>query len=239
MNLIFIIFASLVILAAVVLSLVRRAQNTKVLKSSSPPTGTLEGFPNVSHRSMSLFPAQDSLQSNVATDAESVEQKRRAFLERATRGEREVLLEASADKNLYAEILDRLIDQTENDCEGLKRLADYIVEQGNLKGSERLAASVQNCWRRAPDRSATALTMRVAALSARPELFCQTAEAVCAAFVEDRIKGLSAGELRELIQSEYWLLDAEARRGGAGFQLKQEIKVLLEKLASHTQTERA
>lgn len=233
-NLILFIFASVVVIAAVVLTLLRRAQQARTLKSASHEASTFK--PRIA--ATSLFPEQQLSQSVKTDECASLEQRRRVCLELSTRGDREALIEANADENLYAEVLNSLLDQTQNDCEALKSLAAYIIEQKNLPGSERLAASIQNCWQQAPDARSSALALRVAALSGRPERFQAMAETICAALIEGRFEGLSAGELKQSIQSEYWLLNDKARRGGAGFELKQELKVMLEALARNEREKR-
>jgi hypothetical protein len=55
--------------------------------------------------------------------------------------------------------------------------------------------------------------------------------AVQRAWLEERLAGSNADELRALFDAEYWLLSSEVRRSGAGFQLKQKLAQVRRSLA--------
>ncbi|HEY0406541.1 MAG TPA: hypothetical protein VGC89_12495 [Pyrinomonadaceae bacterium] len=160
---------------------------------------------------------------------------RLALLERAAAGERKALDEAQAagDAALYDEALDALTARADS-AESLLALVSYVARSEGLRVNARLAAKFIESWKVAPDRGSTAKMLHVAALSGDAGLYGQAMETSFQLWREGRVPALSAGELRQLVESEYWILPAESRSSGEGFVLKRTLARLRRELAAST-----
>jgi hypothetical protein len=160
-------------------------------------------------------------------DAEkkSSEEFEKSLIERAGRGELEVLRDAHAAGNakLYRRILDALVERAAKTPSDLRALVAFVTQSGDLRASPALAELLLEDWEQTPTLAATAELLRVAALSDDAATFERALTAVLRAWEEARLSGLSAGELRSLFEGEYWLLSSEAKSSGAGFALKQKL----------------
>jgi hypothetical protein len=76
--------------------------------------------------------------------------------------------------------------------------------------------------------------LHVAALSGDASLYQQAIETAARFLLAGRVPSLTAAELRQLVESEYWILPAENRSGGAGFALKQRMARLRRELSATT-----
>lgn len=152
----------------------------------------------------------------------SSEEFEKHLLERAALGDFEVLKDAHATGKaaLYSRVLDTLV---ENCAERLSSLANYITRDGELRANAALSAQLLEDWEHDPTRASTIELLRVAALSDDAATFERALDAILRVWEESRLEGLSAGELRSLFESEYWLLSSESQRSGAGFALKQKL----------------
>lgn len=158
---------------------------------------------------------------------------RAALLERAAQGDKEALPDARASgvASVYDEVLDTLTEHANSDPK-LLSLVSYIARSGDLSVNRKLAEKFIESWKNSPDRQATAKMLHIAALSGDASVYRQAVE-VAADFQRDgRVPSLSADELRQLVESEYWILPAESRNSGAGFVLKQTLARLRRELAT-------
>ncbi|MDX6693876.1 MAG: hypothetical protein QOF02_1479 [Blastocatellia bacterium] len=161
--------------------------------------------------------------------------RRESLLERAVAGDKKVLDEAQAsgDTELYDEALDALTERADSD-ESLLALVSYVARSEALRVNARLAAKFIESWKRSPDRGATAKMLHVAALCGEAGLYRQAIETAFQLWSDGRVPSLSAGELRQLVESEYWILPAVSRSSGAGFVLKRTLARLRRELAAST-----
>lgn len=159
----------------------------------------------------------------------------RELRERASRGDLETLKEAHASgrAGLYDLILGILLERAEGDAVALRALADFVARGENLRSTLSLSAAALEDFERAPTRARVPVTLRVAALSEDAAAFESAMTGVLRAWLEERLAGSDAGELRALFDAEYWLLSSEARRSGAGFQLKQKLAQVRRSLAEY------
>ncbi|MBC7932875.1 MAG: hypothetical protein H7Z38_20120, partial [Rubrivivax sp.] len=124
---------------------------------------------------------------------------------------------------LYSRVLDALVENCVESAERLRFLANFITRNDELRANGALVARLLEVWERDPTRASTTELLRVAALSDDAATFARALEAILRAWEESRLNVLSAGELRSLFESEYWLLSSESQRSGAGFALKQKL----------------
>ena len=164
------------------------------------------------------------------------EEQRGALLARADAGDKGALAEAhaSGDAALYDAVLNRLVERADSD-KGVLALASYIARsEPPLRVNNRLAEKFIEGWRRAPDRNSTARMLHVAALAGDANIY-QTASETAYHFWRDRrLTGISADELRQLIESEFWVLAPAVRNSGAGFVLKRKLAHLRRLLVAAT-----
>src|SRR4051812_31602820 len=169
------------------------------------------------------------LQSGEAT----AYQQRQSFLERAAAGEREALRDASAtnDDALYEEVLNALVERAETDA-SLLALVSYIVRSDeHLRINSTLAKRFIESWKAAPDRNSTAKMLHVAALADDARAYQLATETAYQCWRDRKLSGVSANELRQLMESEFWILSPAMRNSGAGFVLKRKLAVLRRQLA--------
>jgi hypothetical protein len=170
-----------------------------------------------------------------AEEAKRHSAHRARLLARAAEGDKKVLDEAreTADTGLYDEALDALTEQADSD-QSLLALVSYIARHDGLRVNGKLAAKFIESWKHSPDRNTTAKMLHVAALSGDALLYRQAVETTVQYWRDGRVTALQASELRQLVESEYWLLPAESRNSGAGFTLKQTLARLRRQLAATT-----
>jgi hypothetical protein len=160
---------------------------------------------------------------------------RAALLARAAEGDKKTLDEAlaSPDANLYGEVLDALTEHADSD-QSLLALVSHVARNERLRVNQKLAAKFIESWKRSPDRNMTAKMLHVAALSGDALTYQQAIELAVRFQSDGRNPSLSADELRQLVESEYWILPAETRNSGAGFVLKRTLARLRRELAATT-----
>jgi len=191
-------------------------------------------------RSGGLFDDQSSDNANERLTSAKAEGQaladRAALVARAAQGDQETLAEAyaSGDAALYGEVLDALVERAAT-AQDLRSLASYITQSDRLRASTKLAAALIESWRGSPSRRALADVLHCAALSDDPAAFQRAVETALEYWRDGRLSRLSAEELRELVESSYWMLGPEARRSGAGFVLKRRLAVVRRELATATQ----
>ncbi|HEX8653223.1 MAG TPA: hypothetical protein VF708_20585 [Pyrinomonadaceae bacterium] len=166
--------------------------------------------------------------------ANSVTSEARAALhERAARSDRTALSDAAAcgDAALYDEILNALVERADSD-QKLLALVSHITRSEELRVNRRLAEAFIEAWKTSPDRGALPKMLHVAALADDAALYQKAIETAFQFWRERRLAGISAQELRTLMESEYWLLTTGVRNSGAGFVLKLKLAGLRRELAA-------
>jgi hypothetical protein len=160
--------------------------------------------------------------------------ERQALLDRAAEGDQATLAEARAmrDARLYDAVLDVLIQRTSSCQQDFDSLVRRILENGDLPANAKLAERVIEQYKASPDRGRAADTVHLAALSDEAAIFEKAVETILQLWSEGRIPQVSAEELRELFESEYWVFGAEARRAGPGFTLRKKLAVVRRQLAA-------
>ena len=164
------------------------------------------------------------------------EEQRQALLARAAAGDREALAEAHTvgDSALYDEVLNTLVESAGSE-KGLLAIASYITRNdAPLRVNRRLAEEFIESWKRAPDRNGTAKMLHVAALANDAGIYQTAIETSYQFWRNQRLTGLSADELRQLIESEFWILAPTVRNSGAGFVLKRKLAQLRRQLVAAT-----
>ena len=160
------------------------------------------------------------------------EDERRALLSRAEAGERKALDDARAlgDAALYDEVLNVLTERADSD-KSLLALVSHVARNDSPLGvNRRLAERFIESYRRAPDRATTMKVLHVAARANDAGLYQAAVETAYEYWRDQRLTGISADELRQLIEGEFWLLAPEARNSGAGFLLKRTLARLRKQL---------
>lgn len=161
--------------------------------------------------------------------------ERSRLLSRAAEGDKKALAEAQAmdDAGLYDEVLDALTEHADSD-QRLLSLVSYIARSEGLRVNQKLSAKFIESWKRSPDRSTTAKMLHVVALSGDAGLYQRAIETAAQFLRDGRVPSLDANELRQLVESEYWILPAESRNSGAGFVLKRRLASLRRELTATT-----
>ena len=181
-------------------------------------------LPPAPPRPVGLF--EDELLDERLLGGETAEDNRRpALIERAEAGELGALRDARAlgDEALYDEVLDKLVERADSD-KGLLALASYITRSdAHLGVNRRLAEKFIESWGQAPDRNSTAKMLHIAALSGEAGVYQGAIETAYQFWRDRRLTEISADELRQLIESEFWILAPAVRNSGAGFVLKRKL----------------
>jgi hypothetical protein len=190
------------------------------------------------HGARGLFADADAVHHNTADADEggASEDFERELRERASRGDLETLKEARATGRveLHRLILGLLLERSEGDASRLRSLADFVARGEDLRSSPALASAALEDWGREPTRARVPVTLRVAALSDDASAFERAMTTVLGVWLEGKLTDSNADELRALFDAEYWLLSSEARRSGAGFQLKQKLAQVRRTLSDNT-----
>lgn len=217
------LFISLFLLAAVGLWFATKPRRT----SAALPNNTFAGTPP----GRALFANEEAAAEFAAAEAlRLAAETRAALLQRAHSGDVSVLAEVQTDAQLYRAALDELTEQAKDEA-ALQGLTQAVLQQADGIATPQLAQAVMAC--------AKAFTfndvLRVAALSGDAASYQQAVEAVVRGWHDGHWPRLTAAQLSESIESEYWLLSSEARASGAGFLLKQKLVAVRRELAAVTQ----
>lgn len=182
-----------------------------------------------------LFGESDAARTQLADEDAASEDFERELRERASRGDLLTLNEAreSGRAELYDQILGSLLERSEGDATRLRALADFVARGEGLRSTTALASAALEDFEREPARARVPALLRVAALSDDASAFESAMMTVLRVWLEDRLTDSNADELRALFDAEYWLLSSEARRSGAGFQLKQKLTQVRRSLSDY------
>jgi len=215
------VFAILII--SVILAFVAAA-SFAILRTKRPRSNEAAQLPPP-YGARGLFGGDAAPHALAEVNEDASEDFERELRERASRGDLETLKEAreSGRAGLYDLILGVLLERSGGDAVALRALADFVARGESLRATPALAAAALEDFASEPARSRVPTLLRVAALSDDAAAFERAMTAVISARLEERLPGSDADELRALFDAEYWLLSSEARRSGAGFQLKQKL----------------
>jgi hypothetical protein len=160
-------------------------------------------------------------------------EQRNDLLERAARGDTQSLIEAKkiGDKAFYDQTLDKLSDWTAGCQENLQLLV-LLISKEELRASPRLAEQLMRNWSNAPDKRSTIEMIHIAALSDDAAIFQRAIESALQLWKKKKLPELGAAELRDVVESQYWVLASEARQSGAGFTLKRKLIDVRRELAT-------
>jgi len=98
-----------------------------------------------------------------------------------------------------------------------------IQEHDEREAKRAAAQEFSERWQAAPDRTSTADMLHSAADTDDAETYNNAVELALNAWQEGKLPDLSATELHNLLNSEYWLLSSRTRSSGAGFILKRTL----------------
>ena len=112
---------------------------------------------------------------------------------------------------------------TEAPEEQLSELQPAIRENDEREAKQAAAHEFIERWKEAPDRTSTANMLHLAANTDDAETYNNAVELALNAWQERKLPDLSAAELHNLLNSEYWLLSSRTRSSGAGFILKRTL----------------
>lgn len=164
------------------------------------------------------------------TDARK-EKEKWEILSRAEKGEFDGLIESKAfyDRAFYEQVLDVLIERAKTNAE-IWSLASFIADEKTLRSNSNLARKCLEAFRENPNKVSFVAALHTAALSDDASVFQQIIETAIKFRQEERLKNVNAEEIREIAESEFWVLSQEARNSGAGFLLKQTLEDVRRKL---------
>jgi hypothetical protein len=188
-------------------------------------------------RAVGLFDDEDSNEPaprELQPGRDTADEQRQALLARASEGDKNALRDAHAlpDAAIYDEVLNKLIERADSD-KALLALASFITRSDeHLRVNNRLAERFIESWKLAPDRNSTAKMLHVAALAGDANLYQTAIETAYQFWRMRRLTGISADEMRQLIESEFWILAPPVRNSGAGFVLKRKLAQLRRQLVA-------
>src|SRR5690349_9871113 len=111
------------------------------------------------------------------------------------------------------------------------------IQENDEREAKRAAArEFIERWKESTDRPSTAKMLHLAADTDDAETYNNAAELALNAWQEGKLPDLSAAELHNLLNSEYWLLSSRTRSSGAGFILKRTLSRAKRELESATST---
>jgi len=163
--------------------------------------------------------------ANAATESAAITNavSRHNLIERLKAGEKSALLETwkTGDAELYDEGLNLLVTGADSDP-ALLSLVSYVTRH-ELPVNRKLGEHFIESYKHSPDRSSTAKTLHVAALSNDAAVYQNAVETALRCWRERRLTDISAEELRSILEGEFWILSAPTRSSGAGFLLKRTL----------------
>ena len=96
-------------------------------------------------------------------------------------------------------------------------------ENGEREAKVAAARHFIESWKESPDRTSTAKMLHLAADTDDAETYNNAAELALNTWQQGKLPDVSAAELHNLLNSEYWLLSSRTRSSGAGFILKRTL----------------
>src|SRR6185295_19095587 len=148
---------------------------------------------------------------------------RELLIERAATGDHSAADEAhkNFDRKVYDEILASLVKYADSDARLLSVLSH--VTRNELPVSLQLAQAAIRSWESSPDRGSTPRTLHITALADDAKLYQEVVESALKFWRAGSLTGVSAMELRSLLDGEFWVLSNNTRSSGAGFIMKHAL----------------
>jgi hypothetical protein len=222
--------------AILIISVVLAVIASYAILRTRRPRSNEEAAPLPPYGARGLFDDADAKRLGAGDDEGAAsEDFERELRERASRGDLHALDDALATGRapLYTLTLSELLERSKDDPARLRSLADFVARGEGLRSSPALASALIEDWEREPSRAYAPTLMRAAGLSGDAAVFERAMSAVLLAWLGGRLPDAGADELRALFDAEYWLLPSEARRSGAGFQLKQKLAQVRRSLSDY------
>jgi hypothetical protein len=159
---------------------------------------------------------------------------RMRLLERAVKGEPEVLNEAQQlnDSQFYNQVLQAIFTQANGNPKLLRSTVEYIVGSRKLRTSREFAEAAVALWAEFPSQFTLADMLCLAALAGDEAVFKLALNTALKLWRENRIEKISAQSFLATVESAYWLVASEVRGSGSGFLLKQAIADVRRELAA-------
>jgi hypothetical protein len=124
-----------------------------------------------------------------------------------------------------------LFEPTNDEVEAERRLAEKKQEADEAHEFEEVERArkrefyvLLNAWRSNPNRSDIVNLFELA--RADGEMYADTAEAVAKEFHNNKIEGLSAADLVQLLESHFWLVPIEKRTPGVSYRFQTVLSSL-------------
>lgn len=226
-----VLIASFILLAAISFALYR-SRHGALSDDDANPAQLLPPSP-ADYRSLFADPAAEA-EARAAQEEKERKERRREILLRAAEGDKQALVEAhkSGDGLLYEEVLHQFIERAGENKKQLFALASFIARHAGLPVNRELASAFLESWKHAPARGNTPEMLHLAALAGDAALYQQAIETALLYWHEQKLSDISAEELAQLIESEFWLIPSDARNSGAGFLLKRRLATVRRELAA-------
>lgn len=236
MSAVFII--TLIFLAAVAYTLYRKQQELNSFRADNElgpvrPRSLFEDGPDSAARQPRQLPEESGRAGAEQQQQQERQQRREQLLARAREGDYTTLAAAHGENDppFYHALLAELMNRAARSGRDLGELASFIATDKELRSNAALSDAYVELWKAAPDLTTTARMLHLAALADDADAFRRAVDAAVAASQAGRLPQVSPGDLRALIESEFWVMTTEARVTGAGFVLKQRLAALREELA--------
>ena len=168
-----------------------------------PPSGLFSDTPPVRE----LTPTEDNRHDQL--------------IERAKQGDLNILVQVNGSGNIYQKLLAAVVSSALSQ-DKLLAVASFVAER-NLPANQSLVEATTRAWQASPARQTTSQMLHLAALTNDAELYDSTVQQALVYWRNGKLLDVSASELQALINSEFWLLSAEARSSGRGFILKRTL----------------
>lgn len=182
-------------------------------------------------------PASVLAAERLAEEESTAQAQRSALLARAAEGDFQALIEAqeNGDASFHLEVLNAHINWAADSRERFHALCDFVSSSEALRTNGRLVEAALAYWRQSPGRASTAELLHLAARSDDAAIFRNAAEAVLNSWRGGALTFITAAELLDTIESQYWILGSEARRSGEAFMIKRLLVKLRQDWSAETQ----
>lgn len=200
---------------------------------------------------------ESARQITAEVETKALEQRRRDLLARAHAGDVAVLREA-LNLNCYDEALALLtsyafysndvIKRSEYDLierpmdEAFKLMCEFasFITSHELRTNANFIEKFGALWHRQPSEKTLSIMLHLAALAGDAKVYARALELACDVRRKGNLPRMETKDFVALCESQYWLLDANARASGEGFALKHALEeIRIESLqVSHVERER-
>lgn len=157
----------------------------------------------------------------IRRETEDAENKCRSLLARAAENNLIILVESQNNKDLYDEILNKLVHNADSD-EKISALVKFILAKelgSNAETVEKFSA----VWRKNPDKNSTLNYLEIAARAGSAEIYLAALEKVMEARRNGTLNSVESDDLIGIAESGFWLLPPDEKASGAGFLLKEKL----------------